>query len=188
MADRSTTDFFNGIYDATNRKVLSYITAKCGRTSDIADIFQETYLEVFAALKRHGSDYVNNGEAFVMRIAKQKIYRYYSFLDRMKSVFTLFSPNDNEEGTDFSDDEINGFTFESEESEKMLILQVNRFLLQKPAAIQKIFVLFYFMDMTIPEIAKLLSMSESNVKNKLYRTLKELRRLYDEEGAANDGA
>ncbi|MFQ9801920.1 MAG: sigma factor-like helix-turn-helix DNA-binding protein [Clostridia bacterium] len=38
--------------------------------------------------------------------------------------------------------------------------------------------MYYSLDLTIPEIAKQLSMSESNVKNKLYRTLKEMRNFY----------
>lgn len=186
MVDQNTTNLFNQIYDSTNKKVFSYITAKCSSTSDISDIFQETYLEVYAALKKHGSDYVNNREAFVMKIAKQKIYRYYSLLDRMKSIVPLFSPDENEEEVSIADLETNDFTFENEESEKMTILQINQFLSQKPAGIQKIFVLFYYMDLSIPEISKLLSMSESNVKNKLYRTLKDLRKLYDKDGATND--
>ena len=42
---------------------------------------------------------------------------------------------------------------------------------------KKVFYLFYDVGQTIPEIARALSMSESNVKHKLYRTLKELQTL-----------
>jgi DNA-directed RNA polymerase specialized sigma24 family protein len=35
----------------------------------------------------------------------------------------------------------------------------------------------YDVDLTIVEIAEVLSISESSVKNKLYRTLKEIRKL-----------
>lgn len=184
MVDQDITNLFNEIYDSTNKKVLSYITTKCSRTSEIADIFQETYLEIYTALRKHGPDYVNNREAFVMKIARQKVYRYYSFRDRVKSIIPLLSSDEDDNEVNIVDLEKSDISFENEESEKAVILQVNEFLFQKPAEVQKIFILFYYMDKTIPEISKMLSMSESNIKNKLYRTLKELRKLYDKDGAA----
>jgi RNA polymerase sigma-70 factor (ECF subfamily) len=47
----------------------------------------------------------------------------------------------------------------------------------KPEDVKKVFYLFYDLGLTIAETAQALSMSESNVKNKLYRTRKELRGL-----------
>ena len=38
------------------------------------------------------------------------------------------------------------------------------------------------MDMKIADIAKALEMGESNVKNYLYRTLKELKNIFGKEG------
>jgi RNA polymerase sigma-70 factor (ECF subfamily) len=52
-----------------------------------------------------------------------------------------------------------------------------QFLTTKPEDVQKIFYLMYDVGLSISEIAQALSISESNVKNKLYRTLKELRNL-----------
>jgi RNA polymerase sigma-70 factor (ECF subfamily) len=55
--------------------------------------------------------------------------------------------------------------------------EIRRFIEQKPQDVKKVFYLFYDAGHSIPEIAQLLSMSESNVKHKLYRTLKELRAI-----------
>ena len=52
-----------------------------------------------------------------------------------------------------------------------------QFIESKPNDVQKIFYLMYNVGLTISEISNELSMHESNVKNKLYRTLKELRNL-----------
>lgn len=180
MVDQITTNLFNKIYESTNKKVLSYVTAKCSRTSDICDIFQEIYIEVYSVLKKHGEDYIINTEAFVMKIAKQKVYRYYSLADRIKSIVPLFSKYADNEEINISDFETDNISIENKVSEKLLISQIKQFLLYRPQEIQKIFMLFYYMDKTIPEISKLLSISESNVKNKLYRTLKELRRIYND--------
>lgn len=50
MVDQNIEALFNEIYDKTYKKVFSIVTAKCGNTSDIADIIQETYIEVYKVL------------------------------------------------------------------------------------------------------------------------------------------
>ena len=42
MQDSNIVARFDEIYNSTNRTVLTFITAKCGRTADVSDIFQET--------------------------------------------------------------------------------------------------------------------------------------------------
>ena len=59
-----------------------------------------------------------------------------------------------------------------------LLAEIRLHLRGKPAVTQKIFYLFYNMEQTIPQIAAELQMTESNVKNRLYRTLSELRAKY----------
>ena len=61
--------------------------------------------------------------------------------------------------------------------DRIVLEEVKRILFQKPQDVKKVFYLFYEVGLTTPEIAKALSMSESNVKHKLYRTLGELRAL-----------
>ena len=58
MVDQNTTTLFNDIYDSTKRKILVYITAKCGNTADIHDIFQETYMELYSILAKKGPAYI----------------------------------------------------------------------------------------------------------------------------------
>ena len=59
-----------------------------------------------------------------------------------------------------------------------LLAEIRSALSAKPQIVQKIFLMRYSLDLTIPEIAELLSVGESYVKNKLYRTINELRELY----------
>ena len=47
--------------------------------------------------------------------------------------------------------------------------------------------MFYSLDMKIPDIANSLGVSESNVKNKLYRTVNEMKNKFAEkEGAISE--
>lgn len=162
-----------------------FITAKCNNTSDICDIFQDTYMELYKVISNRGLDYIKNNDAFVIKIAKQKLYRYYSLFDKLKSIIPMLAKNVNGEEVNLVDLEMIDFVIEEKNVEDTLIEEVNDFISKKSREIQKIFYLFYYLDMTIPEIAKLLSTNESNVKNKLYRTLKELRKLYFRKDGSN---
>ena len=71
MVDRSIDSRFNEIYDSTNKAVLAFVTAKCCSTSDIQDIVQDTYVELYQLLDRRGVDYVINAQALCLRIANK---------------------------------------------------------------------------------------------------------------------
>ncbi len=170
---------FNQIYEETNKKVIFYITAKCGKVEDIQDIFQNTYMEIMDVLVKNGGSYIQNKEAFVIHIAKQKIHQHYSFIEHMKNKLH-FILDSQEPGIDdvieiCSEDNI---SLEDQVLQSLLLNEINELIVKKSQLIQKIFFLYYDMDYTIIQIARLLNLSESNVKNKLYRTLKQIRGLY----------
>jgi len=180
VVDQDITTLFNKIYDMTFKNVFAFVTSKCGNTNDIADILQETYMEVYSVIVKKGCTYIINEEAFVKNIAKTKIFRHYSLKEKISSFINV-SKDDHE--IDILDFEIT-YEIEIEESvaNKLLLDEINCFLLKKPQLTQKVFYLYYSLDYTIQQIATDLSLSESNVKNKLYRTVKEIRELYGKEG------
>lgn len=162
---------FNQIYDSTYRATLIYVTAKCHNTEDIADILQETYTELYTVICRRGADYIKDTGAFVRKIAKSKVYRHYSFFERIRNNMSI-----NEIEDVFSED---GFDLENAVIDKLTVEEVDRHIFSKPQITQKIFCMYFSLDMTISEIAKALDVKESYVKNKLYRTLGELREMED---------
>lgn len=187
MVDPKITSLFHDIYDSTSRKVFAFLTARCKNLTDAHDLFQDTYTELYAALIRHGTHYVKNGEAFVMRLARQKLSRYYSLRDRLKSVEPLLCETEDGDEINLADLENQSVSFEDAVDASLIAEEINRRLSEKPADVQKIFFLYYTMEMTVPQIAKALFMRESTVKNKLYRTLNELRKLYaGKDGTSHD--
>lgn len=180
MVDQNITHQFNEIYSDTWKTVLSYVTSKCSNTADIHDIVQDTYVELYKIMEKRGADYIKNPHALALRIAKQKVSRHYSLISRLR----MFLPLAVRAGDDDSKDDVDLLEFEADDFltedfvvDRMVLDEVRRFLLRKPQDVKKVFYLFYEVGLTIPEIAKALSMSESNVKHKLYRTLGELRAL-----------
>lgn len=178
MSNQNAASRFDEIYDSTSKEVLAFITAKCGRTADIADIFQETYAELYKLLLKRGADYITHERALVFRIAKRKISKHYSLPERLR-VFVSINTAASENGAeaDFSDIEAEGFLTEEFAVNNVMYENARQFIKSKPEDVRKVFYLMYDIGLTIPEIAEALSMSESSVKNKLYRTLKELRNL-----------
>lgn len=170
---------FDEIYGATSRAALALITARCARTADIADIYQDTYLEVYRALCRRGTGYVANDRAFVLRIARQKLSRHYALSERLRMFVPMTGKNREGEEFDVSDLEVDAFLTEDFAVDHILLKEARAMIRQKPEDVKKVFYLFYDVGLRIPEIARLLGMGESSVKNKLYRTLKELRNLLE---------
>jgi len=177
MTGQSITSRFNEIYDSTSKAVLSYITAKCHNTADIQDIVQETYVELYRLLEKRGVDYIQNDKAMVLRIARQKLSRHYSLMERLRMFMPMTVTNEDGDEGELPDLEADSFLTEDFTVNQIMLEEVKRFLGQKPQDVKKVFYLFYDVGHSIPEIAQALSMSESNVKHKLYRTLKELRTL-----------
>jgi len=181
LAERNQDAFFNELYDATHEKVLAYIIAKCGNTEDIADIFQETYTEIVSVIRRKGTAYLKNSEAFVMQIAKRKIYRHYRTSERLKSILEKCGQEE-EDSVNMPQEKI---SLEENLMTKMAVEKAVAYLSRKDELTKKIFYLHYYMDKTIKEIAGLLCLKESNVKNRLYRTQRELQEHLRKEAYAD---
>lgn len=171
MSDAQARAVFGRIYDETVKATLVYLTARCAQPADAADLLQEVYAEVFAALQKRGSSYIANPRAFVLRVARQKLSRHYTALERLRQLTALAQEDAGlpcqPPPEDWLDDRL---------VNKELLDRAAAFLKQKSPAVQKVFLLHYSLDQTIPEIAAALHMSQSNVKNMLYRTLAQLRR------------
>ena len=177
MSNPDAASRFDEIYDSTNKAVLAFITAKCRNTADISDVLQDTYMELYKVLIKRGAEYVTNERAFVLRIAQQKLARYYSLLEKLRIFVSMNASNENEEEIELSDFEVKSFLMEDYAVNQILLEKARKSIQSKSEDIKKVFYLFYDMGLSIPEIAKTLSMTESGVKNKLYRTLKELQNL-----------
>jgi len=168
---------FDEIYDSTYKAVLMFITAKCGRTADISDIFQDTYMELYQVLQKRGTSYITNDKAFVLRLAKQKLARYYSLQERLRIFVSSSNAHENGDDADLSDFEADSFLTEDFAVDQVILESAREYIYSRPEIVQKVFYLFYDMGLTIGEISVVLEISESQVKNKLYRSLKALRDL-----------
>ena len=180
MPESAIASRFDEIYTATHRAALTFITAKCARTADISDIFQDTYMELYQVLQKRGADYIANDKAFVLRLARQKLARHYSLQQKLRMFVSAYTAGDDGEDVDFTDFEADAFLIEDFVVQQATLDAAREYIHSRPEIVQKVFYLLYDVGLTIGETAAALEISESQVKNKLYRSLKELRKLLEE--------
>lgn len=173
MINQKTLNKFDKIYKETYQDVLKYVVINCSNIEDVKDIVQNVYLEVLKILE---NKVINNNKSYIIGIAKNKINEYYRFNYKAK-IISFFSKKE-----DFDDLELIEKIPSKINIEKYVINNddieiIWNYLKRKKVIISKIFYLYYYDDMKIKEISKLLNISESNVKNYLYRTLKELESI-----------
>ena len=172
MSTEITKETFELIYKETYNSVLKYVLCHCNNIDDVNDIIQDIYAELYSTISKKQIT-LENPESYLIGIAKNKIKRRY----REKNDL----PIDNEIekiGDNSLDIEINFITKEN-------VLKVWNYLKLKGDLTANIFYLFYVMELPIKVIAKELNMTESNVKNYLYRTKKELKETFMKGGDYN---
>ena len=132
------------------------------------DILQNIYTDAYKKLKKN----VSVDKSYIFGIANHKINDYYRF--RFKDMIVDYFKNEEDSGIENIRDE---FNLEETVSNRYDTDKVWNYLKKKGGNVSKIMYLYYYEDFTIKQIADTLNLTESNVKNYIYRTLKELRRI-----------
>ena len=165
---------FNKIYDETYFDVLRYVIIKCHNVNDTNDIIQETYLEFWKILNRKSIE-DKNIKSYLIGIAINKIKKHYTIVERLKTI-SLFDNKDNIINIK-SNINIESIIINNDDWDSIW----NYIKSKKNQDIPKIFYLYYKLEMSIKDIAKELDVTESYVKNLIYRTLKELNTTFGKE-------
>lgn len=178
MASQSNLKIFNNIYDKTYSDILKYIIIKCHNVNDANDIIQEVYLEFWNILNKKNIEETNI-KSYLIGIAINKIKKHYTVVQRIKTI-SIFDKN--EKDIELINNLTNGINIENiviknEDWEQIWYFIKNK----RNQNIPKIFYLYYVLELTIKDISKELQVSESYVKNIIYRTLKELYSLFGKE-------
>ncbi len=172
-------EFFNNLYNESYSKTAAFIAAKCDNLSQVSDILQEIYMDVYNTIDRKSIGYIKNPHGFVRQVAKAKLSQYYG-QNKDKICQPLFSVDDDNNEYD-STALVDGVNIEEHYVTKELLSQIAGFVSKQPLTEGKIFYLYYYCDSSIEQIAVLLNMKSSTVKTKLYRTLARVRKLYVKE-------
>lgn len=166
-----TTKDFEEIYKNTYKQTLKFIIVKCNNIDDINDIIQDTYIELLKIIKKKQPLEIDNLDSYILGIANNIIKRHY-YKKKKENIVYYYSKYENDIELEIKDD----FDLEQDIITKENVSQVWEFLKNKNIEVTKIFYLYFALGLKISDISKELEMTESNVKNKIYRTLKELKK------------
>lgn len=167
------TDYFNYIYNETHHDILRFVISKCKDLSYVEDIMQNIYTTVYKIISKKGNDYIDNDKAFIVKIAKRELYKYYLF----KSKNNNNRDYNEDENIDSAIDDRH-LSIDDQTFERITIDKIWEEIKKENIINQKIMVLYYLEDTTIKEISILLDMNESTVKSRLYRTLSRLKEKF----------
>lgn len=179
MIDQETLKTFDELYYESYNEVLKYVICNCSNIEDTKDIVQNVYLEVIKKIKKGTQQELT--KQYIIGITKNKVKDYYRFNYKHK-LLSLFT---NKENIDLLDQVPSDYDLQDDFIKETDLKLIWEYLKKKKVIISKIFYLYYYDNYEIKEIADILNISESNVKNNLYRTLKELKTLLNIGGDEN---
>ena len=163
---------FENIYQRTYDNTLKFIVIKCNNIDDINDIIQDTYIELYHKLQRKNID-VENEKNYIVGIAKNIIKRHYR---KVKNESNEISINEYE-NMEVSDDINIEDNFITQENAK----DVWNYIENKDIITTKVFYLYYILGYKIEEIAEEMNLNLSNVKSRIYRNIKEMKKILGKE-------
>jgi RNA polymerase sigma-70 factor (ECF subfamily) len=172
--ERETADFTE-IYNSTYNDIFRYVLSKCRNINDIPDIMQNTYLNFYSRLKRGGE--IKEPIKYLIQTAKRELYKTYGFWNLANQNVPVYSKHDSE---DFDNIEFESeLSFEVDEVNSLLCDEIWKYIKNLDILTYKIFILYFQYDEKIKDIAQNLKINESTVKNRLFRTLKQLKEKYN---------
>lgn len=174
-----TDQKFEKIYKDTYDYLLKFIVIKCYNINDVNDIIQDTYIELYKILKKNKKQ-IQNMDSFICGIAINIIKRYYH---KKNKIVTLLN---NDEENDIFNSIPDDYNIEEKLITKENAERIWKYIENKDIDTIKIFYLYFRFDEKILDIAKELNLNESTVKNKIYRTLKEIKKNFEKEVDNNE--
>lgn len=161
---------FVKLYNETYDDVLKYVVSKCNNAHDVPDIIQKTYLNYYERVEKAGN--VDKPVNYLFKIAKNEMNKYYRFKSMHKRDIPVFSKT--EEDGEF--DTLEALLVqELPEYTDVDVQEIWQYIKDRDALTFKIFVLYFYYDEKLSDIAKILNIGESAVKNRLYRTINQMR-------------
>jgi RNA polymerase sigma-70 factor (ECF subfamily) len=161
--------YFNSVYNDTYPDVLKFVIIKTSHADQVDDILQNTYQNFYARILNKGFGDIKAPKAFVIRLADRELSKHYR-----RKAFSMETETALEDYEASIETDEMPFTDIVETKDTLKI--VRGIVAQLPLLSYKSFILFYYYDMPIASIALQLDISETSVKNRLWRARAAVRK------------
>lgn len=159
---------FDRLYHLTYRDVSAYVISKCRNPENAKDILQNTYLAFWKRLERGKPIPDSECAAYLKTVARHEAGRLF---ERESGRITVYDAEEEEvPDPGSSPDEII--------ADADTVSAIYRDIMSGDPMTAKIFILLYTTGLTLQETADVLRIPLHTVRNRLYRTLSDLRKKY----------
>lgn len=170
LTEKNFNEFYNNTYNTT----LKYTICNCNNLDDVNDLIQDSYLDIYNKILKKKCIVIENPEAYMIGVLKKKI-RWSKLKNNNLNIIHK------------EKEEFENIQYDTLDLDYILITRENVFeiwnyIKSKNQLTAKVFYLYYILDMSIKEISIDLQISESNTKNYLYRTKKEIKEMMMKKG------
>lgn len=163
----SNPKYFEKLYRLTVDRAMRYFISKTGSSADAEDLTQELYIRLYRALPEYKEE--GNFLSFFYAIAKSV---YIDWLRKNSSERNNLPLTDNLKTT--------GSNLEKHELKNEIIGYVRKL----SEIDQEIIILYFLEGHSNAEIAKILGLTEENVRVRKFRALRALNRMIKDDGYA----
>ncbi len=176
--DTGHEEYFNRVYDDTNKSVSRFVVSKCGSLADAEDIIQNVYTRFYQRIVQKGYKDIESPEAFLINIAKFECSSYFSGKKKNDKVSSF---------SDYTEEEMVSIeaqmskpqkSLEDVMCNKVLAKQIFDDVMKSDEMTGQIFYLHFACDMKLEDVATALDVKLSTVKNKLYRTIERQKKKF----------
>jgi len=147
---------FREIFERLSNKFFAYTFSRTSNRDDALDIVQETFIDLWEALKKFQYRSDESFYGFIFTITKRKLSRYY----KSKNKVVLLNEKSINENYEMR-----------QEDHRHLLKHINMLT----SKYQDILKLRYWSDMTFGEISSVLNIKETTAKVWHHRALKQLK-------------
>jgi len=165
---------FTEIYNSTYDDIYRYVLSKCRNSDDIPDIMQNTYLNFYSRMSKNAD--IKEPIKYLVQTAKHELYKFYGIWNLSSKNIPVYSKSEDE---NFEDIERELLTAEADEINSLLCGEIWKHIKNSDILTYKIFVLYFQYDEKLRDIAETLKVTESTVKNRLFRMLKQIKEKYN---------
>ncbi len=176
--DTGHEQYFNTVYEQTNKSVSRFVVSKCGSIADAEDIIQNVYTRFFQRISQKGYEDIESPEAFLINIAKFECSSYFSAKKKNEKVSSFAEYTEEEMVNIEAQMSKPQKSLEDVMCNKVLAKQIFDDIMKGDPLTGQIFYLHFVCDMKLEDIASELDVKLSTVKNKLYRTIERQKKKF----------
>lgn len=157
-AQNGSKEAFGEIFERLSNEFFAYVHSRTQCRDDALDIVQETFIDLWGALKRFKYESKEAFYGFIFKIIKRKLYRYYKYRQKFVPL----------------DEKVVSANYQIPSEDYRYLLKHVDTLTQK---YQDLLRLRYWSGMTFNEIASVLNVKETTAKVWHHRAIKKLKIL-----------